>query len=63
VRPTAQDAARRAPVVVRQGDRTRLGTLLGIPGAGRRRSKGAKARVRLPSGAVIAVPLAEIELA
>lgn len=54
---TVADAERRAVVHLDDG---RTGRLLCIPAISNRRSAGAKARVVIPSGAVVSVPVEQI---
>ena len=54
--PTLSDAEARRQVRLPDG---RTARLVGIPG---NRSKGAKARVRLPSGAHLSFPLTDLTL-
>lgn len=55
--PTVADAQRRALVHMDDG---RTARLLRIPAISNRRSAGAKARIVIPSGAVVSVPVDQI---
>lgn len=54
---TVQDAAERRVVRLPDG---RTGRLVAVPARSQRRSKGAKARVVLSSGAHLSVPVADL---
>lgn len=55
--PQVVDAAERRVVRLADG---RTGRLLSVPAQSSHRSAGAKARVELPSGAVVSVPMSEL---
>lgn len=59
MKPTFTDAKARAVVVLADGRSARL---VSLPGP-RRRKTGARARVQLPSGAFLSVPVDSIVLA
>lgn len=57
--PTVEDAASRKVVRLADG---RTARLVAIPAPSQRRSKGAKARVQLQSGAHLSVPVTDITI-